>query len=341
LEIEKWNSSPFQFPDLALPTPEPVNCDYAHCLEETTRDDDTEERTRLFSWTDDQLGIFGTTVGGAEGVAIESVATKDILAFAVHPRCVNVRYASTSDVVGNSKDPSLTTFFLPKDSTLRLSSAKDGFHSLTLLVGVDFLTSTLRNGYNSLPSSLKEIIEQRTPAIQTHSLQNSVKRIAEDLLVDPTEEPMLPQLYYRGKASNMLCEIIGSIIREDRHNKGLCMLGDRDSENLSRVRALIEGDPSVDHSIEQLGRVAAMNRTKLRYLFKQVYGTTISQFRTSERMQQAEMLLHQTAMTVSQIGYEVGYADTSSFIVAFKNHFGVSPGCVRRSFCPHPVSRMH
>src|SRR6185312_1789055 len=176
LEIEKWSSLPFKFPELAA-----TERDYEACREGFAVPRAFDDRTRLFSWTDNYLGIFGTTIGGADGVVIESAATKDILAFAVHPRYVSVRSASISETVGNPKEPALTSFFLPKNSTLRLSSAQDGFHSLTLLIEVDFLTSTLRDGYGSLPSSLKSVIEQRVPAIRTHSLQTSVKRIAEEL----------------------------------------------------------------------------------------------------------------------------------------------------------------
>jgi len=337
LEIERWDSAPSGPVEVAERSHERL-CDCADSFGYRGggrfRDGDRRQ-TRLVSWTDRQIGVFGTTIDGARGVAIDSVMTKDVLAFAVHRRPVRISCTPVEQLIGDAKTAGLAILFIPRDTAFKLSgAADDGFQSFVILVEVDYLTRALRGGHAALPSSLKSILERREPALHTRPLSPLVKRAVDDILAEPTEEPLLPGLQYQGMTCDTLCDIMNTISREDQRSDGLRSLNNREGENLSRVRAMIEENPTVDYSIEQLGRVAAMNRTKLRQLFKQVYGMTISQFRTAERMQQASALLRQGNMTISQIGYEVGYADTSSFIVAFKNHFGFSPGRARRTASP-------
>ncbi|HLY54811.1 MAG TPA: hypothetical protein VKS60_04600 [Stellaceae bacterium] len=78
LEIERWDATPTESPRGAEALDGTGSCTNCDGLREHEG-----ERTRLVSWTDRQMGIFGTIVEGARGVAIDSVMTTDVLAFAV------------------------------------------------------------------------------------------------------------------------------------------------------------------------------------------------------------------------------------------------------------------
>ena len=82
-------------------------------------------------------------------------------------------------------------------------------------------------------------------------------------------------------------------------------------------------------SIDQLARMANTNRTRLRFIFKQMYGETIADFRNGIRMTRARQLLLETDLTVAQVSSQVGYADVSAFHVAFKKTFGCTPAVLR------------
>lgn len=58
---------------------------------------------------------------------------------------------------------------------------------------------------------------------------------------------------------------------------------------------------SLKLSLEQLARIACMGTTKLKKLFKQVHGCTISEYIQQRRMSHAESLLATTDLTVEQI----------------------------------------
>jgi AraC-like DNA-binding protein len=103
-----------------------------------------------------------------------------------------------------------------------------------------------------------------------------------------------------------------------------------EAARLENVRSLIEEDPARHYDIEELGRMAAMNRTKLRAAFKLVYGMTLSDYQTASRMRLAERRLRSTELSLESVAHEVGYANAASFVVAYKAFFGSTPGRARK-----------
>ncbi len=103
-----------------------------------------------------------------------------------------------------------------------------------------------------------------------------------------------------------------------------------EAARLESVRSLIEENPARHHDIEELGRLAAMNRTKLRAAFKLVYGMTLSDYQGASRMRLAERRLRATDLSLESVAHEVGYANAASFVVAYKSFFGSTPGRARK-----------
>ena len=71
-----------------------------------------------------------------------------------------------------------------------------------------------------------------------------------------------------------------------------------------------------------------LSRSHLSRRFKEIYGRSISEFLTSERMNRAFGLLTQPSSrrTVQEIGRLVGFTDVAYFRSKFKNWFGCTPG---------------
>lgn len=78
-------------------------------------------------------------------------------------------------------------------------------------------------------------------------------------------------------------------------------------------------------SIIDLSRHIGIDRSYLSRLFKQLRGTTIQEYIISLKMNNADMYLRKSGVTVSEAGQSVGYYDSRVFSKAFKRHFGVSP----------------
>lgn len=85
-----------------------------------------------------------------------------------------------------------------------------------------------------------------------------------------------------------------------------------------------------------LGDVAAalhLNAAYLSYLFSSAMGVTFRQYLEQLRLAQAQQLLRDPLVRVSEVAYAVGYTDPNTFRDAFKTRLGLSPSAWRTRSC--------
>ena len=154
--------------------------------------------------------------------------------------------------------------------------------------------------------------------------------IARDVADRRAMFPPLAALYYESKTFELVSALLSELSRRDALRSGN---GDFDPGVLDRlhlVKQVIDRAPHRILDVDDLARAAAMNRTKLRSTFKQVYGTTLSGYRSALLLQQADRALRKSGASVKQAARHAGYTTTSSFIVAYKRQYGICPGMVLR-----------
>jgi AraC-like DNA-binding protein len=78
-------------------------------------------------------------------------------------------------------------------------------------------------------------------------------------------------------------------------------------------------------TLDSIGRACGLNRAKLTRGFKTVFGISIAEALSEERLLRASVLLQTTNKPVSNIGYAAGYLNNASFARAFARRFGVCP----------------
>lgn len=81
--------------------------------------------------------------------------------------------------------------------------------------------------------------------------------------------------------------------------------------------------------LDQLAHMFGTNEFKLKYGFKQMYGTTVFRFLKSERMRKGKLLLENTSLPVKTVAEMCGYGNPSHFGKDFREEFGVTPREVR------------
>jgi len=65
--------------------------------------------------------------------------------------------------------------------------------------------------------------------------------------------------------------------------------------------------------------------------FKQSFGMPPHQYLTSRRIERAKTLLAERKLSVTEIGFDVGFSETSSFTATFRKYTGETPTNYRRS----------
>lgn len=136
------------------------------------------------------------------------------------------------------------------------------------------------------------------------------------------------KLFYEGKVSEAV-----SLVVEYNKNRS----EDKKSSVSYQDKALIENTAAYinDHfdralTIEHLARISCMGTTKLKTLFKKIYGMTITDYIKERRLSHAESLLTSTSLSIGQISDAVGYSNPGRFAGIFRESTGLSPSQYRQ-----------
>jgi AraC-like DNA-binding protein len=273
------------------------------------------------------MGLFVLSSLSSQAVGLEAVALGEVMACVVVIGDNGVR---AEFVVGErcfeSEGSELTLVFVPRGERFRFATRNTGELGAVMLV-VDPMATLEAYGLEAtrLPESLLRTIDAKRTAMEKLA-PGRFGMIATDMVSRRGLLSSVAPLYYEGKSLELLATVLSQVsCREDSR-----ACEPRDLERLRVVKRIIERAPQRALDIDALARTAAMNRTKLRALFKQAFGTTLRAYRTTILLQQADRALKERSCTVERIAYGAGYANASSFIVAYKRHFGVSPGLMTR-----------
>lgn len=79
---------------------------------------------------------------------------------------------------------------------------------------------------------------------------------------------------------------------------------------------------------ETLSEIANMSVSKLKYVFKAIYGMSMYKYFQKMRMDKALQLL-QDGNTIRETAYELGFKDLANFSRNFKQEFNIQPGKIR------------
>lgn len=103
-----------------------------------------------------------------------------------------------------------------------------------------------------------------------------------------------------------------------------------DYDKIQEASFILMSDIHNPPTIRSLSLQVGINEKKLKYGFKEVFGTTIYGYLFEYKMSLAKQLLQDTDKSIWEIAELCGYEYTSHFCTAFKRRFGVSPGSSRK-----------
>jgi len=105
----------------------------------------------------------------------------------------------------------------------------------------------------------------------------------------------------------------------------------KDQRRITNVLRYIEENAAEPLNLADLSAVAFMSKHHFLRTFRRIVGVTPHQFLLSTRMRRAATDLCTTTSPITDIAFDAGFGDLSTFNGRFRQVFGMSPGMFRRS----------
>jgi AraC family transcriptional regulator len=125
--------------------------------------------------------------------------------------------------------------------------------------------------------------------------------------------------------------LMHELIRSERTASGAAPLrGGLPRWQQKRVAEFIEEHLAEDIPLATLAELADLSLYHFARAFKLSFGVPPHRYHMGRRMDRARNLLQGSALSVTQIGIQIGFRDTSSFTRAYRKFAGVAPSQYRR-----------
>ena len=98
-----------------------------------------------------------------------------------------------------------------------------------------------------------------------------------------------------------------------------------------KLARYIEEHLAEELSLSSLARLVRLSPFHFSRAFKESFGMPPHRYLTSRRIERAKALLVKRKLSVTEIGFDVGFSETSSFTSAFRKVTGETPTEYRRS----------
>ena len=106
---------------------------------------------------------------------------------------------------------------------------------------------------------------------------------------------------------------------------------------LSRARRLIDECFHLPLDLDQISSEACLSRFHFLRLFRRTFKKTPHQYLTHRRIERAKELLSSSALTVTDVCFEVGFESLGSFSSLFHKHVGKPPIAYRAFILEHQM----
>lgn len=235
-------------------------------------------------------------------------------------------YQSKDDIKSQLSDQSATRKPLPS-----VQVATTGFNiehlpankkisSIIITVGTAYLKELLKP---KMGNKLLQIMTSgNQPFLFEEIISPQIKEVAAEIVtVNPVKD--LQDFYYKIKAEELIYLLFVELLK--RQDTTLQSLNIADVKRVYQVKDKLLLNIETPPVLSELIKLSGMSESKLKRLFKQIFGSSIYNYYQSFRMKEAAYLIKEEKLSVSQTGYRLGFSNLGHFTRIFEAHIGVKP----------------
>lgn len=169
---------------------------------------------------------------------------------------------------------------------------------------------------------LQSLLQNTQPLLFEQLIYPSLENIVNEILTEQVDETF-KLFFLRIKAEELICRLLMEL--EERDEKHLYALNSADIQTIYRIKEQMIERLDRPPVIKEIAVHAGMSPTKLKRLFKQIFGDSIFSYYQNFRMKKAALLLEKESLSVSDVGYRLGFTNLSHFSRVFEEHIGMKP----------------
>lgn len=194
-------------------------------------------------------------------------------------------------------------------------------------VNIFFTAQWLKNniGINSTDEVFKKYFSLKTASLNFDVLNLQYRQQMEEIFEIKNDEQM-DKMMMQNRVM-MLLEIFFRRLYANSNKKNSSVpINDDTVKSLMMVESLLVNNLSAPPpTIAELSRIAMMSETKLKNVFKLVYGHNIYEYYQKNRMFKARQMLRSKSRSVKETGMALGFKNLSNFTIAYKKEFNLLP----------------
>jgi len=175
---------------------------------------------------------------------------------------------------------------------------------------------------------LQSLLQNKQPLLFEQIIYPSLQKIVDEIVNESVDETF-KLFFLRIKSEELVCRLL--IELEKRDEKHLVALDIHDIQNIYKVKEQMLEHLEIPPVIKELSVSANMSPSKLKRLFKQIFGNSIFSYYQEFRLNEAARLLKEEKLSVSDAGFRLGFTNLSHFSRVFNEHIGMKPKQYSRS----------
>ena len=192
--------------------------------------------------------------------------------------------------------------------------------TINIEVNADYLNSLFE--FSEKSPVLQSLLQNTQPLLFEQVVYSSLQRIVNEIMTESVNE-VFKLFFLRIKAEELVCKLLMEL--EKRDEKRLYALNIHDIQTIYKIKEKMLEQLGIPPIIRELAISANMSPTKLKRLFKQIFGNSIFSYYQEFRMKEAARLLKDEKLSVSEVGYQLGFTNLSHFSRVFNEYTGMKP----------------
>lgn len=192
----------------------------------------------------------------------------------------------------------------------------------SIFIGIDSGKLAKTIGLNTENEFFTKILASEQSILFEELLSPQIQQVAMEIIQNDIPES-LSDFFFKIKAEELICLTLKELFK--RETPTTHVLNQIDVQKIYKVRDAILNDIAVPPVMKDLASQIGMSESKFKRLFKQIFGDSLFSYYQKFRMKEAARLLKENQMTVSEVGFTMGFSNLSHFAKVFEEHIGTKP----------------